>query len=91
MSQQCTHVAFNDGIRVVLEAVARPGPASVVLATHNAASVAFAAAEMQRLGLDRNHPRVHMAQVDWCVYVRARARVCVRERERERERESFAR
>ena len=56
----------------MLEAVARPpgtGSASVVVATHNAASVAFTAAEMERLGLDRNHPRVHMAQVDWCVCV----------------------
>lgn len=49
----------------MLEAVARPGPgsAAVVIATHNAASIAFAVEEMARLGLDRRHPGVHMAQV----------------------------
>merc|ERR1712176_804173 len=37
--------------------------AAVMLATHNRASLEHAVAEMARLGLSRDHPGVHFAQI----------------------------
>ena len=58
--------AYDAAVAIALGEVgagAAPGEASVIVATHNRASVRAAAERMARLGIDRAHPGVSFAQI----------------------------
>eukprot|EP00434_Breviolum_minutum_P017945 symbB.v1.2.015826.t1/scaffold1191.1/size132917/5 len=67
-SKEATDAAFDSGMTKLLEAVQQPQTAprpyaAVMLATHNRHSLQKAVHEMERLGLSRDHPRIHFAQI----------------------------
>ncbi|CAJ1425303.1 unnamed protein product [Effrenium voratum] len=63
-SKEATDEAFDAAAGRLLSSVAQERPsAALVLATHNRCSLNQAVAKMEQLGLARDHPRVHFAQI----------------------------
>lgn len=67
-SKEQTDVAYHAAVTQLLEIIAastrhEPPHVSVLLATHNRASLTHATNEMDRLGLARNHRDIHFAQI----------------------------
>jgi len=64
-SKQVTDREYNKAVEAVLKCIAQPGAlkAAVVVATHNRHSLEVTTQAMANLGLPRQHPYIHMAQI----------------------------
>jgi len=62
-SKSATDAAFDRTVAAVLERIASGCDASLAICTHNTVSAAAAVDQMAELGIPRDSPRVHFAQI----------------------------